>query len=135
MREILFRIENHGEWYYGFPISEVKHSKEVGNYVSFMGNAVKDGSSYYDLFADATTLGQFTGLLDKNSKKIFEGDILKARCNDRPYIVSFNSGRFEIQDKYGCVIKTTQEAVNWLEVEIIGNIYDNPELSEVVNND
>lgn len=71
MREILFRIKNHDEWYYGYPISKVKHSKEVGNYVAFMGNAVKDDSIYYDLFADATTLGEYTGLTDKNGNKIF----------------------------------------------------------------
>ena len=72
MREIEFRIKHRDAWYYGLPLSKVKNNTVAFN--SFDGN-------YYDLFADAKTLGQYTGLKDKNGTKIFEGDIVEFETN------------------------------------------------------
>lgn len=74
-----------------------------------------------------TIFMQFTGLLDKQGKEIFEGDILKfyPLLNDRKYIetVSFDNGCFLLNDHaFGLFDKTRKT------MRIIGNIYENPEL-------
>ena len=70
---------------------------------------------------------QFTGLKDKNGKEIFEGDYVYVRWNGFG-IVRFEYGRFYVKGKDG---KTTELSTHWGEdCEIIGNIYENPELLE-----
>ncbi|MCL2174442.1 MAG: YopX family protein [Treponema sp.] len=76
---------------------------------------------------DPNTVGEFTGLLDKNSVKIFEGDIFHDEDN---YIgiVEFNKGRF-----VGDVDGRTYYSELYLDAGksvVIGNIHDNPELLE-----
>lgn len=77
------------------------------------------------------TVGQFTGLKDKNDKEIYEGDIVQARLNIQEYanfVVEFADGCFEIrQGNYREYLKV---AVANRVVKIIGNIYENPELLE-----
>lgn len=128
MREILFRgkrIDN-GEWVYGYyvhigPVS-CKRAYIIPEYAS----------ATYVIEVSPSTVGQFTGLTDRNGKKIFEGDI--AETSD------FNS-----EDGYGEIIWDEQTArfaisgsTNILfadfdnyfgnEIEVIGNIHDNSEL-------
>ncbi len=82
-------------------------------------------------FPDDIILMEFTGLLDKQNKEIYEGDIL----NDRYYLfqVTFWSGAFWCQP-----VDEANEAYNLsllhdhnMTGEIIGNIYENPELINV----
>ena len=94
------------------------------------GNVVKEDLKNYVLM-------QSTGLTDKNGKEIFEGDVLKVtNLSSWLEIVSFN------EDKAMFVSKETKRKVeetplydlfntDIFEVEIIGNIYTNPELAEV----
>lgn len=94
-----------------------------------------DQLNHYDL--DDVVLMQSTGLRDKNGKEIFEGDILKVtNLSSWLEVVSFN------KDKAMFVSKETERKVeetplydlfntDIFEVEIIGNIYENPELAEV----
>lgn len=82
-------------------------------------------SSFYDI--DTSTVGQYTGLKDKNGKRIFEGDICK--IHNLVYKVEFKYSEwvFTILSKTGyCYPVFNSHCGEYCEV--IGNIYDNPEL-------
>lgn len=133
-REILFRgkrIEN-GEWVYGDLIQLSEHDDYwyiLPNGVSaemyekepylFRQNDVMCEVALAKVFRE--TIGEFTGLTDKNGNEIFEGDILKwdSREWGGEYneVVRWDYGQFDMRKN------------DWKEwCEIIGNIYDNPEL-------
>ena len=77
-------------------------------------------------------LMQYTGLKDKNGKEIYEGDILKIEKEDYKYIVKFYDGCFVGVNKYDEHYEQGKLLGNLftLELEVIGNIYDNPDLLE-----
>jgi uncharacterized phage protein (TIGR01671 family) len=84
------------------------------------------------------TVGQFTGLTDKNGKKIFDGDIVRciSMTDVANMVVIFEDGEFRMVlcEKYkdyipGCGFY----AIRCFDKEVIGNIHDNPELLEVPN--
>ena len=127
MREILFRGKrsDDNEWVFG----DLEHN---GNHIP----------KFVDGYTVApSTVGQFTGLTDKNGKKIFEGDIIKHyNRDDNP--TSFDVGRV-FWDSTKCRwLRTSQKCDYNPEMwsssakgyVIIGNIHDNPELLEVTDN-
>ena len=129
MREIKFRgkrVDN-GEWVYG---DLLHHDNRVG-----MHNQLNDGTmSVCDVNTD--TVGQFTGLLDKNGKEIYEGDIVEAWSAGVKAIGKVTQridGLWLIypawQNKRFYYFQPNGNGED--SVEIIGNIYDNPELLEV----
>ena len=77
------------------------------------------------------TVGQYTGLTDKNGKKIFEGDIVKVSNKFIDYVV-FDCGCFNMERQVMNYEFTYQDFKN---IEVIGNIYDNPELLKENDND
>lgn len=90
------------------------------------------------------TVGQYTGLTDKNGKKIFEGDIVTYDDAEADYEgyhdnVFLNCGEVGISAWDGIYFTNRQtvemsdlyESETMVDCEIIGNIYDNPELLEV----
>lgn len=97
----------------------------------------------YPVYAD--TVGQYTGMKDKNGKKIFEGDILKIKSHDYNYeyiTQVYYSCHTLCVDIYGQDYDST--AIGFAddiwdeeccEIEVIGNIYDNPELLGDEEND
>lgn len=76
------------------------------------------------------TLGQYTGLNDKNGKKIFEGDILRTDLCDELLVVMFNEGcgAFQVLFKDGYSEGFLERCSDINHLEVIGNIHDNPEL-------
>lgn len=133
MREILFRgkRKDTGEWIYGDFVGGDMICDNLEDTENATGTYY--GQTPYVGFTNVVreTVGQFTGMADKNSKKIFEGDILihakKYRykvfwCNDRKgfYVRGID---FSDYDYIGNFYTHT--------IEVIGNIHDNPELLEV----
>ena len=125
MREILFRGKrtDNGEWIEG----------SLWNYVGEMKILSSTNVVGYDVIPE--TVGQYTGLTDKNGTKIFEGDILGTDIT-RPYlIVEYRDASFMFncndggEDYYDIMLPILKEAHTKYEYgEVIGNIYDNPEL-------
>lgn len=82
------------------------------------------------------TVGQYTGLTDKNGKKIFEGDIVSGHLDDlfpedeSRYEIAWIDYGWHLTNLDGTVDTAEQDWVNQ-NFEVIGNIYDNPELMEV----
>ena len=120
MREIEFRgkRKDNGKWMYGSPVYlDPEH----------IGMWTKNAQSYF--WVTPQTVGQYTGLKDKNGAKIFEGDILEW-------------GHY----KWICQVSWLEDTARFLYItvdrrliypgearacEIIGNVHDNPELLEV----
>lgn len=115
MRNIIFRGKrtDNGEWVFGFPIS-------FAATLTVEGIETWDGERHP---VDSSTVGEYTGLLDKNGKRIFEGDVI-ATATRIPHEVMFTDGEFVID---GMAVPFKFAA----KLSIIGNIHDNPELKGV----
>jgi uncharacterized phage protein (TIGR01671 family) len=74
---------------------------------------------------DQFELMQFTGLLDKSGKEIYEGDLLKAAKTGKIYPVEWDGRDAHFHAQEGQFILMSY---NWQYAEVIGNIYENPEL-------
>lgn len=92
-----------------------------------------------DIEVVPATIGQFTGFLDKNGKNIFEGDIVKTKYGRLCIVVWFSSQVHNgwdleaIRTVENCVHSKPPESVDLYKkenLEVVGNIYDNPELLE-----
>jgi uncharacterized phage protein (TIGR01671 family) len=84
-----------------------------------------EGDYCLDWDAKNIEIMQYTGLLDKNGKEIYEGDIVKnSNCEDRIYEVKWTNNFYSAGS--GLVLTDTSK----YGVEILGNIYGNPELLE-----
>lgn len=130
MREILFRGKtNKCEWVFGHYVHQ------YGANMIYLPEGIdrEHGFDYYHVAPE--TVGQYTGLTDKNGKKIFEGDIISTDIK-RPYlIVEFRDGCFMFnrndggEDYYDIVLPICKKPhKEYPYGEIIGNIHDNPEL-------
>lgn len=148
MREILFRgkySKKSPDWIEGsFHRDEDADICEIAYRYYKKENETKVGIWVYGVVVPET-VGQYTGLTDKNGKKIFEGDIVK--CTDTNVgctftaVVLFGNPNceynwgFQLMRVSGATANT--DILLWVDmeetgafIEVIGNIYDNPELIE-----
>lgn len=154
MREIKFRGRKpNGEWVYGYYVGKdtIIPFGEVNFDLGFI-----DTSPCYEVIPD--TIGQFTGLHDKNGKEIYEGDVLFVRewkniamgmfdyeereqlsledckgelLHESQRVVYFEEGSMCAGDYYISTLWDKQDKRHQypiFEVEVIGNIHDDPEL-------
>lgn len=131
MREILFRgkRKDNGKWIEG-GVCQTEGYTIILTFEDFEGTLYEPPSSELcDIEVIPETVGQFTGLTDKNGKKIFEGDILNTtNSNCAIWYVDYKNTAFccnQGNANYSCVL---EEFMQFSEVEVIGNIHDNPEL-------
>lgn len=121
MREILFRgkRKENGEWGYGN--YAVTDNNEKQQHFIFQNKA-------FEFEVDPETVGQYTGLTDKNGKKIFEGDIVtmpRYGSGKHKSVVYFKNGKFAVNGS-----NYNFKDICPRNMEVVGNIYDNPEMLE-----
>ena len=127
MREILFRGKTEkGEWVYG----DLLHPDLYGNGYS-IEDYTRGKNNCFDVIPE--TVGQYTGLKDKNGKMIFEGDIVAGAVHwlerMKNGVVAFRCGSFGLIWHRGDVEQFNPfTSMCNVEYEVIGNIHDNPEL-------
>lgn len=136
-RQILFRGRKGNMWYFG----DLQHDQDGNTFIAFHDNIehvrrVKP--------VEPETVGQLIGLVDKNGKQIFEGDILSFANNYEPYFakVIFTTedvascgccySAFEGSGFVGKVLPGSKYVYSCFagamsKAEIVGNIHDNPE--------
>lgn len=142
MREILFRGKrtDNGEWVEGYyyKAKYCRTDDELCDYITVPHpKEYNEPSSHY--IVNPETVGQYTGLKDKNGTKIFEGDIVDV-LYDVNYIgvAAERIGVFEVVFHNGCFMKqkggVRYHFIPSDKCTVIGNIYDNPELLGGNNN-
>lgn len=112
-----------GEWVYGYHIRYGWTHQEKDYIVPLYASAL------YAKEVIPSTVGQFTGLTDKNGKKIFEGDIV----NFKTTAYYFKKCKIKYQNHYTRYCAIDNKGYEYpvdksFEYEVIGNIFDNPEL-------
>lgn len=128
MREILFRGKrtDNGEWVEGYyyKAKYYRTDDELCDYITVPHpKEYNEPSSHY--IVNAETVGQYTGLKDKNGTKIFEGDIVKRVWHGKMsiYQIVYDNGLASFIGQAG--IKFTTFDCDSTEFEVVGNIYDN----------
>ena len=119
MKEILFRgkrVDN-GEWVFG----DLLHNCDC---VKIRENETEINHVARSFPVLSNSFGQYTGCTDKNGTRIFEGDIIS--CDYFIGTVSFCNGCW-CASEVGKIPEDLYELIN---LEVIGNVHDNPELSK-----
>lgn len=139
-REILFRGKRlkYGEWIEGYVFDDGIAGSErmfvgglvITDYHGTACNSCEVGIDFDEV--DPSTVGQYTGLKDKNGTKIFEGDIVDILCeNEEVGVIEWS------EDTAQFIVQADGFAASFdnywgKDLEIIGNIYDDPELLKKV---
>ena len=136
MREILFRAKainrtgyersnyKNGDWVYGL-ITRLYDER-----FPELPAEMTDTSGISGIDVDYKTMGESTGLKDKHGKLIFEDDIVlkRTRFKKEPCKVVFSFGTFHCGFGFGSSTATHPYTLDDKHIEVIGNIYDNPEM-------
>jgi uncharacterized phage protein (TIGR01671 family) len=135
IREMKFRgwDENTKKWLYSLGFLKHGNSKII-----MILKDTEDG--FVTTPVNPDTVGQYTGLKDKNGKDIYEGDVYE--CIGTNYVVTFNNGAFcggvinkpsaplgwDLETGSDGYTGNLEEETNFNFINVIGNIHDNPEL-------
>ena len=160
MREILFKAKSvyDGEWVEGYYIRDQYH---IGGKDIIFYRKDSDRFTVYTNIIDIETLCQFTGLCDKNGNKIWENDILMCHGNPKD-LAKVLFGEFGVRNiETGSIVDKvvgwhyevvstdaisrcepfcwpmplTEYYIDRCEMEVVGNIFDNPELLQEESNE
>lgn len=138
MRKIIFRgkRKNNGEWIEGSAINtqyDIRGDKHtyIGISVTSERYPLMKTREWHEVYPE--TVGQYTGLTDKNGTKIFEGDIVAGVLHwlekKKNGIVAFRDGSFGLLWYRGDIEQFNPfTSICNVTYEVIGNIHDNPEL-------
>ena len=119
MREIKFRGKyGNNPWLYGSLVTKNRNN-----------NGIQERNSSVTILVDDGSIGQYTGMNDSTGKEIYEGDIVRTSDNDDELaVVKWDEEDLRFTVTHGNVVNGLGEEYYSREVEVIGNMYDNPEL-------
>ena len=127
MRTIKFRGKSCGFWAHGN--LHIRKHDEFGDCAYIIGFTQNSSST---TIVDINTIGQFTGLHGKNGKEIYEGDIVQYSldCKKEIGYIGFHarSASFRVIARHTDFGIGNRGKLHELQLEVIGNIHDNPEL-------
>lgn len=133
MRDILFRGKTKREsvnqfWIYGGIVHQTDYyGEEVDRWFIIDGTDTQDYDIGYEYEVIPESIGQYTGLYDKNGNELYEGDIVRAQFvhngSVHTFVVEFDAGSFLFNN--GFISVPFREIAH---IKLRGNIYDNPKL-------
>lgn len=131
MRETKFRGKrlDNGEWIEGDLLRMLDHW-------FIFPDPAPEGIDKYAVAP--ATVGEYTGLKDKNGKEIYEGDVIRSPLSEdktRPHRIFYHTGNAAfmgalVDRKELCYLRLDQDWIYKFGKEVIGNIHDNPELQK-----